>query len=447
MNRFWLKLFLPIMLLSVPLSASASAIDQLLHDPITMIFIFVILGTLVFFMYRFDRFAIMHGPEILTTLGIFGCFLGIALALLGFNPDNVSQSVPGLLNGVKTAFWASVSGVLGALVIKFRQRFSKNPIPVAEGQQNASSLEDVVYVLNELKKSIAGSEDSSLVAQIKLMRQEQNDHGIAMRRSLDEFAEKVSELGSKALIEALGNIIHDFNTRLNEQFGENFKQLNLAVEKLVLWQQQYKDELDKLQSVQRQSADDLKVAVSSFNELVRVSQAYTTSAEMLSELLSVFDRQYAVMAESQHTLSKVLEGMRAVEPEFTQKLQDLFDTFKTGTTTITSEVQSAIQKLSNESTNLTTEFGKKTQSQIEAFGDLLKNVIPELQKGVNSQLASSNDLLKKNFSDLDKNLEAELQKALIGMGQQLASLSEKFVQDYTPLTERLREVVNMTRRV
>lgn len=447
MNSFGIRILLPLLMLSAPLSARASAIDQLLHDPITIIFIFVILGTLVFFMYRFDRFAVMHGPEILTTLGIFGCFLGIALALLSFNPDNVSQSVPGLLNGVKTAFWASVSGVLGALVIKFRQRFTKNPIPVAEGEQKASSLEDVVYVLNELKKSIAGSEDSSLVAQIKLMRQEQNDHAIAMRRSLDEFAEKVSELGSKALIEALEKVIRDFNTQLNEQFGENFKQLNLAVEKLVVWQQQYKDELDKLLVVQRQSADDLRAAANAFNELVRVSQAYTTSAEKLSELLLVFEKQYAVMVESQHTLSQVLEGMKTVEPEFSKKLQDLSETFKTGTTSLTAEVQSAIQKLTSESTNLTTEFGQKTQAQIEAFGELLKNTIPELQRGVNAQLASSNDLLKKNFADLDKNLEAELQKALIGMGQQLASLSEKFVQDYTPLTERLREIVNITRGV
>jgi hypothetical protein len=31
------------------------------------------------------------------------------------------------------------------------------------------------------------------------------------------------------------------------------------------------------------------------------------------------------------------------------------------------------------------------------------------------------------------------------MGQQLASLSEKFVRDYTPLTDRLREIVNISK--
>jgi DNA anti-recombination protein RmuC len=441
-----MKLIVRFFLLT-PLTAYASAIDQLLHDPITIIFILVILSTLGFFMWRFDRFAVMHGPEILTTLGIFGCFLGIASALLGFDPDNVSRSVPGLLNGVKTAFWASVAGVFGALVVKLRQRFTKSPIPVSEGDQNASSLEDVVYVLTELKRSIAGSEDSSLIAQIKLMRQEQNDHGAAMRRSLDEFAEKVSELGSKALIEALERVIRDFNTQLNEQFGENFKQLNLAVEKLVIWQQQYKEELDKLQLSQQQSAADLRVAAASFTDLVRSAQAYTESAEKLKQLISVFEAQYALLLESQNALSKVLGDMKSAEPEFSKKLTDLTETFKSGTGAITAEIQKSIEKLSAETAILTNDFGKKTQAQMESFGELLKNTIPGIQKGINTQLEATNNELKKNFETLDKNLEAELQKALIGLGQQLASLSEKFVQDYTPLTERLREVVNMTRGV
>ena len=118
-----------------------------------------------------------------------------------------------------------------------------------------------------------------------------------------------------------------------------------------------------------------------------------------------------------------------------------------GTTSIVTDVQKSIEKLSAESAKLTTEFGQKTQAQVEAYGELLKNTIPEIQKSVNAQITNTNEQLKKNFETLDKNLEAELQKALVSMGQQLASLSEKFVQDYTPLTDRLREVVNLSRGV
>ena len=49
----------------------------------------------------------------------------------------------------------------------------------------------------------------------------------------------------------------------------------------------------------------------------------------------------------------------------------------------------------------------------------------------------------KQISKLDAALEQELNKSLKTMGEQLAALSEKFVQDYSPLTERLHDIVNL----
>jgi DNA anti-recombination protein RmuC len=87
-----------------------------------------------------------------------------------------------------------------------------------------------------LNKAIAGDEDSTLLGQMKLARADSNDKLDRLRSSIDNYANTVAEANSKALIEALSEIIRDFNTKLNEQFGENFKQLNAAVEKLVIWQ-------------------------------------------------------------------------------------------------------------------------------------------------------------------------------------------------------------------
>ena len=406
--------------------ANAKGFAEVFSDPITVFFIISItIATLYFLVFKYDRYASIHGPEILTTMGIFGCFVGIALALLNFDPKDVTNSVPELLNGVKTAFWASVCGVFGALLIKMRQRFGAAPIQSSSDENKSASIEDVVSAIGLLRKSISGENDSSLISQIKLLRQEQNDHAINLRKSLDEFADKVSELGSKALIEALEKVIRDFNTQLNEQFGENFKQLNFAVEKLVIWQQQYKDELDNLQEVQKESSSNLKISADSFKAVVERAESYTESAVKLEELLVGFKSQYAVMLQSQESLAKVLIDMKSVEPSFSAKLEDLTQTFKNSTTALADE----------------------TKKQIQSLGELLNKTVPELQIKINEQIASTNEQLKKNFETLDKNLEAELEKSIVGLGQQLASLSEKFVQDYTPLTERLREVVNMTKGV
>ena len=429
------NLFLILALLA-PKIAFASGFEEIYKDPLTILFVVVIAAATAFFQLKFDRYAVNHGPEILTTLGIFGCFTGIAVALLDFDTRNINESVPQLLNGVKTAFWASVTGVLGALTIKFRHRFSKEPIQVSDGEPKSASLEDVVVSINSLRKSIAGENDTSLISQFKLMRQEQNDNATLMRKSLDDFAEKVSELGSKALIEALQKVISDFNNQLNEQFGDNFKQLNLAVEKLVLWQQQYKDELDKLQVVQKQNSEDLAKSSAIFTDLVEKASAYTKSAESLSKLLTTFELQHETMKQSQEALISVLTAMKEVEPSFSKKLVDLTDVFKTGTTNITEHVQNQVKEL-----------GTQLKTKNDEMAEIVKKMVPEIQKQVNDQILQSQKQLDENFKTLDKNLELALQNSLSGLGRQLASLSEKFVSDYSPLTDKLRKIVEISKGV
>ena len=70
---------------------------------------------------------------------------------------------------------------------------------------------------------------------------------------IDEFqefsknvAESVAKLATDELIEALKTVIEDFNAKITEQFGENFKELNEAVGKTVAWQEQYRQQMDEL---------------------------------------------------------------------------------------------------------------------------------------------------------------------------------------------------------
>ena len=102
-------------------------------------------------------------------------------------------------------------------------------------------------LLNAVKTAIAGDGDDSLVTQIQKLRTtnrdlqtQVNDSVTAGFKSLTKefqyFAEKMAENNSKALIEALREVITDFNAKINEQFGDNFKQLNEAVAALLTWQ-------------------------------------------------------------------------------------------------------------------------------------------------------------------------------------------------------------------
>ena len=59
----------------------------------------IALLTLWLAVFRYNVMSITYGPTILTMIGIFGCFLGIAIGLMHFDTANVQGSVPSLLAG------------------------------------------------------------------------------------------------------------------------------------------------------------------------------------------------------------------------------------------------------------------------------------------------------------------------------------------------------------
>jgi hypothetical protein len=175
------------------------------------------------------------GPTILTTTGIFFTFLGIAIGLKEFKVSNVEASVPALLDGLKTAFWASVAGVGAALTLKARHYLFGLP-PRKQGQPTTgATVDDLAESLKGIHWALAGDSDATLVSQLKLMRQDANDRLDALKKAQTDALQLLSEMGSRALVEALRDVIRDFHARISEQFGENFKHLNEGVARLLVW--------------------------------------------------------------------------------------------------------------------------------------------------------------------------------------------------------------------
>ena len=436
MRKFIISIFL-VLASSTTFADSKTGIQALFSSPETMIFIGVILALTYFFVfYRFNRFAVTHGPEILTTVGIFGCFIGIAYALLNFNSSDLNSSIPLLLEGIKTAFWASVFGVGGALAIKMKHLLRKEPIPQSEGAPKSATFDDVVNSIYALQKGLVGNEEGTLLSQMKLLRQDSIDQLQKLRDSFDKFATHMVENNQKALIEALKQVIKDFNENLTEQFGENFKQLNQGVEKLVTWQQQYKEELEAIKQAQFQTATDMKTASEAFKNLVNKSEDFASIAEKLRTILDAMNKQKDILFEQERALSELLIQMKDVTPQFATKLSAML-----------SEITSGVKKIQSETTDVVKNFGAQAQSANAEMKNLLTEVITKSQQQLSEGLQENSKIIKEGVLTLDKALQKELNDALTSLGKQLASLSEKFVEDYRPLTDRLREVVRLAENV
>ena len=56
-------------------------------------------------------------PSIISTLGVLGTFIGITKGLIGFDTSALDQSIPILLDGLKTAFLTSILGMFGSMTL------------------------------------------------------------------------------------------------------------------------------------------------------------------------------------------------------------------------------------------------------------------------------------------------------------------------------------------
>lgn len=394
---------------------------------------FVLLLTL-YFHAKYDDKTLIYGPTILTTTGIFATFLGIALGLADFDAGNIESSIPALLAGLKTAFWASVAGVGGALTIKFRHFFTERKQKTTDPNPETNSdiaVTDLAKLLQNIQQALIGNDESTLISQLKLTRQDTNDRLDALKNAQQKALLMLSEMGSKTLVEALRDVIKDFNHRLTEQFGENFKQLNESIEKLLIWQSQYKAHIETTTERHTKIIGLMEIASTNYQKLVSEAERFTTISTDLANLLAALETQKQQLSNMLEPLASLLNSASNSLPEIEKKVLEL-------TTQLTRSVI-ANQKEVGEALTRNSQLIK---ASIENVGQDFSKINQEF----NNHLGDMAEKTNKQISALDAALTEELKKSLESLGRQLAALSEKFVDDYGPLTDRLRDIVHLARQ-
>ena len=103
---------------------------------------------------KYNEHTVHEGPSIFTTAGIFFTFLGIAEGLYEFNPQKIDASIPALLDGLKTAFIASVVGVGAALSLKLRFAVFGVKQSNSKARPEGATVDDLYSPLTERLRSM-----------------------------------------------------------------------------------------------------------------------------------------------------------------------------------------------------------------------------------------------------------------------------------------------------
>ena len=147
-----------------------------------------------------NRRIIEYFPTFISTLGVLGTFWGITKGLMAFEANNLDQSIPGLLNGLKTAFFTSLAGMIGSMVLSaFISR---------KQDEKDGGISDINQAAGEITKSVKAMSDANIET-IKSIQQQLIDQDAdrkAFYRTVGEVMSKISNT-QKTITSAIDSLV------------------------------------------------------------------------------------------------------------------------------------------------------------------------------------------------------------------------------------------------
>ena len=234
--------------------------------------------------------------SIIVSVGVFGTFLGIFLGLQDFDTENISDSVPGLLEGMKLAFLTSVCGLGTSTVLSIIGALSGKESPSEEHSAITSLELKLQTIINHMREHF--DQNHALLKEVK------GD----LRESLD----KIGKSASEEIISALNAIISDFNANLKEQFGENFKQLNDGVAKLLDWQENYSKQVQDNEQFLLSTIEELEKTRKNLEQSNELVGTVGQSIEQIKEGAKTIGSQADLTNEAIRAQKKLVEDLEAL---------------------------------------------------------------------------------------------------------------------------------------
>jgi hypothetical protein len=367
-------------------------------------------------------------PTIFTTIGVLGTFLGIAKGLYEFNEENIKNSIPLLLEGMKLAFMTSIVGIFlsvifSNLIAVFRKKIDEEVPPKPTSELSAlQKLIEVVEDSNKTNKSLI----SNLVTETKEAAKTNKSLISNLVTETKEATETNKDLLSKliTLTTKSNSTISNNISALISQNKDQFKNLKLLTETnhksiIAKFEGNKKVGNDILTEVKNIRGDNKNTSTRMDEKLISITDNMNTNSELIQ---TKFDEFSDLLAKN--NTEALVEAMQRVITDFNTKMNDLIQRL----------VKENFQELNNSVKQLNSwqvENKKQVATLIEQFNQTTAN-IESTSKSVDSILKNTKSLTDEN-SNL-KTLIVELQKVMIS--------DTKFTQ----ITDKVSDTINILKK-
>ena len=415
--------------------------------------------------------------NIASTIGVLGTFVGISIGLWEFDPNNITESVPMLLAGMKIAFATSIVGMSGSIFMKY----------VALKNENEENIDDIMELFNTMIKE----------------SREVNSTLIQNQIQTEDVLNKVSKLwisSQREFTKTLSEELHSLNLNTSakqeelvsefKKLGETFTELNRGVNSLLNWQENYKDtvemtieELNKvvssisyieesmahisensslikennenLSSVLKDIKYSQSIIIDGTKSIISISEKANESIPIINTYFEKSNEAFKTeVGEYLNQFNMMVYSLKECVPEVNSYLLKSTRRFDQTLSNFTSELEIALKQntismnnqleiLRKSSTNLNINI----ENSISDSTKRIENITNATSKQIKIMAEDMEKIFTRKIDKLDEVLEIELTKSLSSLGNQLATISERFASDYTPLADKLREVVELSKGV
>lgn len=387
-------------------------------------------------------------PNLLTSLGILGTFMGMTSGLGGLDPTSTESMMTGiktLLSGMQFAFGTSVAGVSCSLIFNMLNRFAQGT--------SYHALDDFVSSFTQLAMQRPLDNDVQLICQnqdrnhllgtmtetisTQMSTTIEGAIGRAMKPvtiSMDNFL-----IGAtRAQVEGVGRVVASFvdqmNASLNRQFltlGQTMTELNqrqqLSAQQVEASMRSAAQMLATVQQMNGISHDVIahfEHYIAELSDARRRDEGFETGAtELMSRIRQSCDQQNAVLANLQHYQDDMTRAMG----QFMQTSRDSLNAMHQSSDENARQLSAAGRTVQDASRNMAQSYETFVQHVVEGVSRALGMFDESVQSAMNGLSAQITKLETANNSPAAVAELGEIQRTLTAM----QSTMEQAVQQLT----------------
>lgn len=391
-------------------------------------------------------------PNILTSIGILGTFIGLTIALQQFDSDSSEQirkSINSLLGGMSSAFWTSVAGMLCSAIFLFfsKKRLNRMDKAIAayasELNRGYHAANDQVLMdalsypdPNGITTHRPGEALAALVDGVIGMKQSVDNLGTTITTGIkdamddafkntlvpiiDNLAQKLenpAQAITDSLVKELGQVCEDFKNGLTESVN---KQMDDLLERFIDASNAINTIPEAVERVNKNITDASEQTIEANKDVARTIEE---QALRLNDLCVSFADTLKKIEESSDSIADVHDKLA----DMPQSLKDASDAIVQTTGSITSTNTQIITAIDNikAANDATTDSVNNYTAEIKAIETGLQAIFASINTGLAQYAAAA---------------KSGLQTMLDPFTTSITDATEKVANSIAPLSDAINEL-------